>query len=76
MAGRFAADEHPVLATDGDGTHGSLGRVVVNRQVTVVKRAIQRGPLIERVRRRFARQAFGKEHFGVELCLQIVQQQT
>ena len=60
VAGRFAADEHPVHATNRHRTNGSSGSVIIDRQVAVFELAIQRGPLIERVRRRFAGQAFGR----------------
>ncbi len=76
MTRRLAADEEPVLAADDYLTHSSLGRVVVDREIAVVEITIQRGPLIQRVRRGFARQTLGKKHFSIEPLLQIIQQRA
>ncbi len=74
MAGGFAADKHPVLATDRHWTHRPFGRVVIDRQITVFEIAIKRGPLVERIRGRFPGQALRKKDFRIKSCLQIVQQ--
>ncbi len=57
VAGGLAADEHPVFSSYGHRAHRPFGRVVIDRQVAVFEIAIQRSPLVERVRGRFARQA-------------------
>ena len=66
MAGRFAADEHPVLATDCDGTHGPFGSVVVDRQIAIFEISVERIPLIEGIRGRFAGQALRKKRFCIK----------
>ena len=49
VAALFAADEEPVLATDGDSTQHAFGGVVVDGELAVVGVAEQGVPLIQRV---------------------------
>ena len=66
MAGRFAADKHPVLAADRDGPHGTFGGIVVDRQIAIFEISVQRIPLIERIRGRFAGQALRKKRLCIK----------
>ena len=43
LSGAFGSDEHPVFLADGDGTEGPLHRVVVDRQITGQRVAVQNG---------------------------------
>ena len=67
------ADEEPVLSSIGDGVHGSLGGVVVGREVAVFEVAIQSLPLVAGVCGGFADQAFREELLIVEPLLQVSQ---
>lgn len=74
MASLLTADEQPVLASDRDRTHGTLGEVVVNRQVPIFDVPVQRHPLVARIRCRLAEQALGLKRFLLQPLSEFFQQ--